>query len=56
MKDSLKVLERVKKFEIDEQRRVLMQKLEREDKLQKGSYSKSLRIYHRDYYRNHPLP
>ena len=35
MKDSLKTLERVKKFEIDEQRRVLMQKLEREESLQK---------------------
>jgi flagellar export protein FliJ len=36
MKDSLKVLERVKKFEIDEQRRVLMQKLEHEENLQKS--------------------
>lgn len=35
MKDSLKTLERVKKFEIDEQRRVLMQKLAREEDLQK---------------------
>ena len=35
MKDSLKTLERVKKFEIDEQRRVLMQKLEQEENLQK---------------------
>lgn len=38
MKDSLKVLERIKKFEIDEQRRILMQKLEREDALQKQLY------------------
>lgn len=38
MKDSLKTLERVKKFEIDEQRRILMQKLEREDTLQKQLY------------------
>ena len=36
MKDSLKVLERVKKFEIDEQRRVLMQKLEHDENLQKS--------------------
>ena len=35
MKDALKTLERVKKFEIDEQRRVLMQKLAREEDLQK---------------------
>ena len=35
MKDALKTLERVKKFEIDEQRRVLMQKLAREEELQK---------------------
>ena len=35
MKDSLKTLERVKKFEIDEQRRVLMQKLAKEDELQR---------------------
>lgn len=34
MKDSLKTLERVKKFEIDEQRRILMQKLAREESLQ----------------------
>ena len=34
MKDSLKTLERVKKFEIDEQRRVLMQKIAREESLQ----------------------
>ena len=34
MKDSLKTLERVKKFEIDEHRRILMQKLEREESLQ----------------------
>ena len=34
MKDALKTLERVKKFEIDEQRRVLMQKLAREEELQ----------------------
>ena len=35
MKDALNTLERVKKFEIDEQRRVLMQKLAREEDLQK---------------------
>ena len=35
MKDSLKTLERIKKFEIDEQRRVLMQKLAKEEELQK---------------------
>ena len=35
MKDALNTLERVKKFEIDEQRRVLMQKLAREEELQK---------------------
>lgn len=35
MKDSIKILERIKKFEIDEKRRVLMQKLEREETLQK---------------------
>lgn len=34
MKDSLKTLERVKKFEIDEQRRVLMLKLQKEENLQ----------------------
>ena len=34
MKDSIKTLERVKKFEIDEQRRILMQKLAREESLQ----------------------
>ena len=34
MKDALKTLERVKKFEIDEQRRVLMQKLQKEENLQ----------------------
>lgn len=36
MKDPLKILERVKKFEIDEQRRVLMQKLTYEDELQQA--------------------
>ena len=34
MKNSLKTLERVKKFEIDEQRRILMQKLAKEEELQ----------------------
>ena len=34
MKDALKTLERVKKFEIDEQRRVLLQKLAKEENLQ----------------------
>lgn len=36
MKDALKTLERVKKFEIDEQRRILMQKLQKEETLQKS--------------------
>lgn len=36
MKDPLKTLERVKKFEIDEQRRVLTQKLQAEENLQKA--------------------
>ena len=34
MKDPLKTLERVKKFEIDEQRRILMLKLQHEEDLQ----------------------
>ena len=36
MKDTLKTLERIKKFEIDEQRRVLMQKIAQEENLQKS--------------------
>ncbi|MBR1949216.1 MAG: flagellar FliJ family protein [Alphaproteobacteria bacterium] len=36
MKDALKTLERVKKFEIDEQRRILMQKLQKQEALQKN--------------------
>ena len=36
MKDPIKILERVKKFEIDEQRRILLQKLDKEEALQKS--------------------